>query len=92
MLVALCTQLSVLLAENDTARMPVPKAILGIVFFGAIGVGSLAGVFASNKTLLGYAGIIGTSNPTLARMLCVFGVVVGSLGATLFALNIARVI
>jgi hypothetical protein len=55
---------------------PKGKAIAGILFFGAVGVISAFGLFASKETLDGMSGIIGTKNPLLARMVCSFGVLV----------------
>ena len=75
-----------LLAQNDASRMPLPKAILLFVLCLGIGLGSCVGVFASNATLQSFSGIIGTSNPLIARTACAIGAFVGLLGAFCFGL------
>lgn len=77
-----------LLAQSDSTRMPAPKAALLLVLCAAIGLGSLAGVFASAERLQQYSGIIGTSNPWVARIACLLGVLVGFLGALAFAASL----
>lgn len=70
------------LAQTESTRMPAPKAALLLTLCAAIAIGSLVGVFASAERLQQYSGIIGTSNPWAARIACIFGVIVGLLGAT----------
>ena len=44
------------------------KALLGVVFFAAIGIISLFGVLASEEEIHVMAGFIGTEDPRLARI------------------------
>ena len=70
-----------LFAESD---LPIEKTIAIIVFFGAVALLSLVGLFAPRKTLVSMAGIIGTKNPLFARIVCGLGLVVG-IGAVFVA-------
>ena len=64
----------------ESKAMPIEKKIGIIVLFGALGVISTMGLFASSSKLEKMAGLIGTKNPIVARMVCVLGALVG-LGA-----------
>lgn len=63
---------------NNSGRLPPGKAVAMIVFFGAVAVVSLVGLFASKKSLESMAGIIGTKNPLAARIVCGLGLLVGA--------------
>jgi hypothetical protein len=68
-----------LLAQADgSGSLPQGKAIAMILFFGAVTVISLVGLFASKKSLESMAGIIGTKNPMVARIVCGLGFLVGA--------------
>jgi hypothetical protein len=79
---------SLLLFAQAESRMPAPQAFVIMVICLVIGVGSLLGLFASNRTLRSFAGIIGTENPLVGRFACFFGVLVGFFGAAAFAANL----
>ena len=66
---------SLLLAESSD--LPVGKAVAMILFFGAIGVFATVCAFAPRRTLTDYANIIGTKNPTVARIVCLVAAIVG---------------
>jgi len=52
---------------------------LGMFVLGLLMVAiSATGLFASNEKLIRMRGIIGVKNPTVARVVCVFGLVLGS--------------
>ena len=82
---------SMVLFAQDTA-LPRGKALLGILFFGAVGVISLFGVLASADELQKMAGIIGTDKPHVARIVCAIAAVVGFGGALVFLLSLLGVI
>jgi hypothetical protein len=86
------TTLITLLAESDNSRMPVPKAILCLVFSLGIGIASLIGLFAPNSVLERFAGVIGTSNPLVARLLCGIGAVIFLFMALALVLSLLHVI
>ena len=68
-----------LFAQADrSGGLPQGKAIAMIVFFGAVAVVSLAGLFMPKKSLESMAGIIGTKNPLVARIVCALGLLVGA--------------
>ena len=61
----------------DSNGMPFEKKI-GIIFlFGAIGALSVVGLFAPRTLLEKMAGLIGTKNPIVARIVCAIGALVG---------------
>ena len=70
-----CFQVSALFAESS--EFPKGTAIAMMLFFGAVGLISTVGLFASKETLESMSGIIGTKNPLVARIACVLGVLVG---------------
>ena len=80
--------LALLGQANGSWGLPQGKAIAMILFFGAIMLTSLVGIFASSQSLKSMAGIIGTKNPRVARMVCGLGFVVGLVAvfATLLSL------
>jgi hypothetical protein len=69
-----------LLAQSSTA-MPQGKAVMMVVFFGAVALFSIFCSFAPSSTLEKFAGVIGTSNPMVARAVCVMGALIGFFGA-----------
>lgn len=70
-----------LLAQSN--EMPLPKKISILVLFGAVGVTSIVGLFAPRPRLEKMAGIIGTRNPIVARIVCALGVIVSWLSPLL---------
>jgi hypothetical protein len=64
-------------AQSAANEFPKGTAIGIIVFFGAVALVSLAGLFASKDTLASMAEVIGTKNPTAARVVCGLGLLVG---------------
>ena len=72
-------------AKSD---LPPEKAILMLLFFGAVGIVSTIGLFASGQTLESLAGIIGTRNPLVARIACALGALVGGVAVLVSSLSL----
>jgi hypothetical protein len=53
-----------------------------------VGILSAVGLFASGQTLESLAGIIGTKNPLVARIVCVLGVLVGGIAVLVSSLSL----
>ena len=81
-----------LFAQTKGSDLPVGTAIAMLLFFGAVGVVSLAGLFASNETLASMAGVIGTKNPLVARIVCALGLLVGGVAVLVTGLSLAGVL
>ena len=78
-----------LLAQADpSGKLPRDKALVILVFFGAVAVLSLVGLFASRKSLESMAGLIGTKNPMVARVVCCIGFLVGAGAVFVSALSL----
>jgi hypothetical protein len=73
---------AVLFAQTEDKGFPKGKAIAMLAFFGAADVVSVLGLFASTERLKAMAGVIGTDNPMVARVVCFIAVLVCS-GAVL---------
>ena len=76
-----------LFAETDSG-LPAGKAIAIMLIFGSVALVSLGGLFASKKTLESMAGVIGTKNPLVARIVCILGLGVGAIGVLVSALSL----
>lgn len=60
-----------LLAQARTgSELPTGTALLMVVFFGAVGLVALGGLFASKERLESMAEVIGTKNTKVARIVC----------------------
>ncbi len=56
---------------------PLERAVILGVAFGVVGLFSLVGLFAPGRVLASMSGLIGSSNPLVARIACGFGVLIG---------------
>jgi hypothetical protein len=74
--------MSALFAQTTNNNLPTGKAVAMIVFFGAVVLTSLAGLFASRERLESMSGVIGTKNPLVARIVCAIALLISS-GAVL---------
>lgn len=77
-----------LFAQTKDAGLPPEKAVLMLLFFGAVGAVSTVGLFSSRTTLESLAGVIGTKNPLVARVVCGVGVVVGVVAVLVSTLSL----
>ena len=66
----------VLFAQAEDKGFPKGTAIAILLFFGAAGAISTLGLFASKERLKAMAGVIGTENLLVARIVCGLGVLV----------------
>lgn len=83
-------QISALVAQ--AGELPAVKALMMALFFGGVAVFSLFGLLASEAELRQLAGVIGTEDPRVARVVCGLSLVVGTLAtvvsvAALFGAN-----
>ncbi len=74
--------------STNSAALPPGKAVAMIVFFGTVAVVSVVGLLASRRSLESMAGIIGTKNPLVARIVCGLGVLVGGFAVTASVLSL----
>ena len=69
-------QMGILFAQTSKTEFPKDKALMMLLFFGAACVVSLIGLFAPKDLLKSMAGMIGTQNVLIARVVCGIGVAV----------------
>jgi len=78
-----------LLLAEQTSGLPAGKAFAMIVFFGAVALFATVALFLPSAALRGLAGVIGTQNPLVARIVCLLCALVGWGAVVLAAASLA---
>jgi hypothetical protein len=74
--------------SSDPNQLPFGTAIGMIVLFGGAAIVSLVGLFAPSSKLESMAGVIGTKNPLVARIVCAIGLLIGSFAVVAAVLSL----
>lgn len=74
--------------SSDSKPLPVGTAVGMIILFGGAAIVSLVGLFAPSSKLESMAGVIGTKNPLVARIVCALGLLIGSFAVVAAVLSL----